>query len=95
MLTVLAVLQGIFVISMILLILVQRTTSDGMANLASSGTQSMHSSVKMDFIKKSTIFFATAFIINSIIIANLSYKINNSESINKYIEENHNEMDDE
>jgi len=95
MLTVLAVLQGIFVISMILLILVQRTTSDGMANLASSGTESIHSSIKMDFIKKSTIFFATAFIVNSIIIANLSYKINNSGSINKYIEENQQEIDAE
>jgi len=95
MLTVLAVLQGIFVISMILLILVQRTTSDGMANLASSGAESIHSSIKMDFIKKSTIFFATAFIVNSIIIANLSYKINNSGSINKYIEENQQEIDAE
>ncbi len=95
MLTILAVLQGIFVISMVLLILVQRTTSDGMANLASSGTKSMHSSIKVDFVKKSTIVFAAAFIINSIVIANLSYRINNSNSINNYIEENKKEMDED
>lgn len=95
MLTILAVLQGVFVISMILLILVQRTSTDGMANLASSGTKSMHSSVQMDFVKKSTVFFAAAFIINSMVIANLSYRVNNPDSINKYIEENKNDMDDE
>jgi|LauGreDrversion4_2_1035121.scaffolds.fasta_scaffold12914_7 preprotein translocase subunit SecG len=94
MLTVLAILQGILVISMVLLVLIQRTSSDGMANLASSGAKSIHGSVKMDFIKKSTIFFAVAFIINSIIIANMSYHINNSNSINKYIEENKDESDD-
>ena len=95
MLTILAVLQGIFVISMVLLILVQRTTSDGMANLASSSTKSIHSSMKIDFVKKSTIFFAAAFIINSIVIANLSYRVNNSNSINYYIEENKKEMEED
>ncbi len=94
MITTLAILQGILVVSMILLILVQKTSSDGMANLASSSTKSMHGSIRMDFVKKSTIFFAVAFIINSIVIANLSYKVNNANSINKYIEENKDEDDE-
>lgn len=96
MLSILAVLQGVFVLSMILLVLIQKTSSDGMANLASSsGSKSMHSSIRMDFVKKSTIFFVAAFMINSIVIANIGYHINNSNTIEKYIEENNTEIKDD
>lgn len=97
MLTVLAVLQGVLVLSMVLLVLVQKTTSDGMANLASSSAKSIHSSMKVDFIKKSTMFFATAFIINSIVMANIGYHTSNSNSIEKHLDESNNEeiLDDE
>lgn len=95
MLTILAVLQGVFVLSMILLILIQRSTTDGMANLAGSGMKSMHTSMKVDFVKKSTMFFAAAFIINSILMANIGYHMNNSKTIDKYIQEQQENSDDE
>jgi protein translocase SecG subunit len=72
MLNILAVLQGVFVLSMILLILMQKPSSDGLANLAGSGGKA--SFIKFDLVKKATIFFAAAFFINSIVMANLSCK---------------------
>jgi preprotein translocase subunit SecG len=97
MLVILAVLQGVFVLCMILLVLMQKTSTDGMANLAGSSAKSMHSSVRMDFVKKSTIFFAAAFIINSLLMANIGYHQNNSTSIIEKIHEHNDEipLDDE
>lgn len=92
MLVILAVLQGVFVLCMILLVLMQKTNTDGMANLAGSGAKSIHSSVRMDFVKKSTIFFAAAFIINSLLMANIGYHQNNSTSVIEKINEHNDEM---
>ncbi len=96
MLIILAILQAVFVLSMVFLVFMQKTSTDGMANLAGS-TKSMHSSMRMDFVKKSTIFFATAFFINSLIMANIGYHQNHSVSIAEKIQENNNELplDDE
>jgi protein translocase SecG subunit len=85
MLTPLVVLQGILVLSMTLLVLLQKSSADGMANLAGGATKSMHASMQMDFIKKGTIFLAVAFISNSLLIANISYHKNNLLSISDYI----------
>ena len=95
MLIILAVLQGVFVLSMILLVFMQKTSTDGMANLAGSSTKSMHSSMRIDFVKKSTIFFAIA--LNSLIMANIGYHQNHSESIVEQIQNNHEKisLDDE
>jgi protein translocase SecG subunit len=97
MLIILAVLQGVFVLSMILLVFMQKTSTDGMANLAGSSAKSMHSSMRIDFVKKSTIFFAIAFILNSLIMANIGYHQNHSESIVEQIQNNHEKisLDDE
>ena len=97
MLILLAVLQGVFVLSMIMLVLMQKTSTDGMANLAGGNTKSIHSSTRMDFVKKGTVFFAGAFIINSLIMANIGYHANNTTSIIEYIQDNNDEaiLDDE
>ena len=97
MLVILAVLQGVFVLSMIMLVLMQKTNTDGMANLAGGNTKSIHSSMKMDFVKKSTIFFATAFILNSLIMANIGYHEHHTSTIMQHIEQHNYELslDDE
>lgn len=97
MLIILAVLQGVFVLSMVFLVFMQKTSTDGMANLAGSSAKSMHSSMRMDFVKKSTIFFACAFFVNSLMMANIGYHQNHSVSIVEQIQENNNEisLDDE
>jgi preprotein translocase subunit SecG len=97
MLNILAVLQGIFVLSMILLVLIQRSSSDSLANLAGSGSKSIHSSGKMDFAKKGTIFFATAFLINSLLMAKLVYQENHNKKLTDLVEESKKEitLDDE
>lgn len=95
MLVTLGVLQGVFVLCMILLVLMQKTSSDGMANLAGGSVKSIHASGKIDFVKRSTIFFASAFIINSLIMANIGYHENNSTSISEQIKEEEITLDDE
>jgi preprotein translocase subunit SecG len=92
MFTILIVVQGVLVMCMILLVLMQKTSTDGMANLAGSGQQSMHASGSNSFVRKGTMFFAIAFILNSLIIAKISYHENNKgqsliESINQDQEE--------
>ena len=87
MLNTLAVLQGVFVLSMIFLILMQRSNSDSLANLAGSASKSMHSSGKMDLIKKFTIVCAGAFFINSLLMAKIVYQDNHSKKLIELVEE--------
>ena len=87
MLNTLAVLQGVLVLSMIFLILMQRSSSDSLANLAGSGSKSIHSSIKMDFTKKGTIILATAFLLNSLIMARIVYQENHSKKLIDLVEE--------
>jgi protein translocase SecG subunit len=92
MLNILAVLQGVFVLCMILLILMQRSGSDSLANLAGSGGKSMHSSGKMDFTQKGTIIFAAAFFINSLVMAKMVYHDNQSQKLIDLIQESKKEI---
>lgn len=69
MLTVLLVLQIIITTCLVVVILIQRNASDGMAGLASSGNSIMSGRASANFLTRTTAVFATVFIINSLLMA--------------------------
>jgi|GEM_PF-425167 len=78
MLTVLLVLQVIVTVSMIIVILIQRSSSDGTAGLAGGGNSIMSGRASANLLTRITSVLATAFIINSLVMAAMTARSNNS-----------------
>lgn len=79
MLTVLLVLQVIVTVSMIVVILIQRNNSDGMAGLAGGGNSLMSGRASANLLTRITSVLATIFIINSLAMAAISARTSKSE----------------
>ncbi len=79
MLTVLLVLQIIVTVSMIVIILIQRSASDGMAGLAGGGNSVMSGRASANLLTRITAILATIFIVNSLTMAAISSRASNSE----------------
>ncbi len=69
MLTVLLVLQIIITLSMIIVILIQRSASDGMAGLAGGGNSLMSGRASANLLTRITSILAGIFILNSLLMA--------------------------
>jgi len=72
MLSVLLVLQIIITIAMIIVILIQRNSSEGMAGLAGGGNSIMSGRASANFLTKITSFLAAGFILNSLVMASIT-----------------------
>jgi preprotein translocase subunit SecG len=79
MLTVLLVLQVIVTVSMIIVILIQRSSSDGMAGLAGGGNSIMSGRASTNLLTRITSVLAAAFIINSLVMAAMTARSSRSE----------------
>ena len=79
MLTVLLVLQVIITVSMIIVILIQRTSSDGMAGLAGGGNSIMSGRASANLLTRITSILAAAFIINSLLMAAMTARFSSNE----------------
>lgn len=72
MLTVLLVLQIIITVSMAVVILIQRSSSDGMAGMAGGGNSLMSGRASANLLTKLTSILGTAFILNSLVMATIA-----------------------
>jgi preprotein translocase subunit SecG len=81
MLNLLLVVQLIVGILLIALILLQKTAADGLSGLGGGNSGVVSSQSANSFFKKSTMFLAAVFLVNSIILANLSARDPNKELI--------------
>lgn len=79
MLTVLLVLQVIITVSMIIVILIQRSASDGMAGLAGGGNSIMSGRASANLLTRITSILAAIFIINSLLMAAMTARSGSSE----------------
>lgn len=79
MLTVLLVLQVIVTVSMVVVILIQRSSADGMAGLAGGGNSLMSGRASANLLTKTTSILAAIFIINSLTMATISARSSKSE----------------
>ena len=77
MINALTILQIFLVLILTLLVFMQKSSSDGVANLVSqSGNNMMSRQASTNFITKLTMVIAIAFILNSIILSKLTYNEN-------------------
>lgn len=78
MLDFLVTLHVVICVFLVLVILLQKFGSDSIANIGSSGFNNISKSVKPSqagsFLTKVTVFFALAFMLNSVFLANLAVK---------------------
>ncbi|MEY3196919.1 MAG: preprotein translocase subunit SecG [Pseudomonadota bacterium] len=78
MLDILLVVHAVIALLLIAVILMQKNSGDGLAGLGSSGGGNnmgvVTARTAANFMTKTTVVLATAFIINSLILANLSNK---------------------
>lgn len=72
MLTVLLVLQIIVTVSMVIVIMIQRSSSDGMAGLAGGGNSIMSGRASANLLTKITTILGAVFIINSLAMATIT-----------------------
>ncbi len=90
--TLLLVIQVIIVLSLIGIILIQKTGADSLAGLSGGGHNFMSGKFATNMLSKTTIILAICFVLNSLIIAkliNTGHK--NSKSIIETISPNDNE----
>ena len=80
MLTVLLVLQIIVTVSMVIIILIQRSSSDGMAGLAGGGNALMSGRASANLLTKITSILGAVFIINSLAMATIAARASNDAS---------------
>lgn len=69
MLTVLLVLQVIVTVSMVVVILIQRNASDGMAGLAGGGNSLISGRASANILTRITSILAAIFLLNSLVMA--------------------------
>ncbi|AEI89003.1 MAG: preprotein translocase subunit SecG [Candidatus Midichloria mitochondrii] len=72
MLTLLLVLQFVVVVSLILAVSLQQSSSDGVSGLAGGGHGIVSSKASANFITKTTFILAFVFMINSLCLAKLT-----------------------
>ena len=80
MLTVLLVLQIIITLSMIVVILIQRSSSDGMAGLAGGGNSLMSGRASANLLTRITSILAAIFIANSLLMATMTARSSLNET---------------
>lgn len=78
MLTVLLVLQVIITVSMVIVILIQRNASDGMAGLAGGGNSLISGRASANILTRITAVLATIFILNSLAMAAITARATTS-----------------
>lgn len=92
MLEILLIIQIVVSVLLITVILLQRTSSDGLSGLASGNNMGVVSArTAANFMTRTTMILAIIFVINSLVLANLSTKkskplidnVNHSETHNK------------
>lgn len=82
MIDILLIVQIVISVLLITVILIQRTGSDSLSGLSGGGNTGVVSArAAATFLSRTTIILATIFMINSIILANLSTKSKNSKII--------------
>lgn len=87
MLDILLIVQIVISLLLVTVILLQRTGADSLSGLSGGGTSGVVSAkTAANFLSKTTIILATLFMVNSIILANLSSKPKNP-IVNNIIEE--------
>jgi preprotein translocase subunit SecG len=79
MLIVLLVLQIIVTVAMIVVILIQRSASDGMAGLAGGGNSLMSGRASANLLTRITSALATIFIVNSLVMATMTSRSSKSD----------------
>ena len=72
--SVLIVIQIFLVLTIIILVLMQKSGSDGTANLAGGGNSLISSRTSATFLSKATMLLAILFMVNSLLLARLSYQ---------------------
>ena len=72
MLTLLLILQFIIVASLILVVMLQQNSSDGLSGLAGGGHGVISGKASTRFISRTTFVLAFAFMINSLVLARLT-----------------------
>ncbi len=87
MLNVLLVVQLIVGILLIALILLQKTAADGLSGLGGGNSGVVSAQSANSFFKNSTMFLATVFLINSLVLANLSARDPNKELLKEHKQE--------
>ncbi|MFV9875557.1 MAG: preprotein translocase subunit SecG [Rickettsiales endosymbiont of Dermacentor nuttalli] len=75
------VIQIIIAVLLVLVILMQKTSSDGLAGLGSSSNNLMSSKASANFLTRFTVILAVLFISNSLILAKLSMNAHKESSI--------------
>ena len=77
MITVLLVLQIIITVSLVVVILIQKSSSDGMAGLAGGGNSLMSGRASANLLTRITSILATIFIVNSLAMATIAARSSN------------------
>lgn len=72
--SILIVVQIFLVLSITILVFMQKSGSDGTANLAGGGNSIISSRTSTTFLSKTTMILAILFMINSLVLARLSYQ---------------------
>ncbi|MDX1917392.1 MAG: preprotein translocase subunit SecG [Rickettsiaceae bacterium] len=86
MLNILLIVQIVISLLLVTVILLQRTGSDSLSGLSGGGTSGVMSARSAaNFLTNSTIVLASLFLLNSVVLANLSSKVSQSNLIDPII----------
>lgn len=87
--TVLLVIQAMTAIAMVIVILIQRSSSDGLGGLGGGSSNAFLSGrASANLLTRTTAILATIFLINSLVLATIASRGNHRESLIESIEKN-------